>query len=476
VHHEGDNGAPDAAADDLTQTGAEKPDPAGSPGGESHAAPSRVSSHGRLIGVRILIGVTTLLLIIGMFAVWANRLLFNADNWSNTSTQLLQNPAIRSSTANYLVDQLYANYNVAGLIGSGLPRELKPLAGPAAGALRNAAVAGTELALSRPRVQALWMQANRAADQAFVAVVNGGKGSVTTDHGVVALNLAGILDSIASRLGLPSGIASKLPPSVAHLTILRSNQLKTVQDGGKALKGLALLLTILCPLLYALAILLAPGHRRRTLMTIGFAALFAGLLVLAGRRILVNQIPGSLTNDASLLSTIRATIAISTGLLKDVATGVIFIAVLLVAAAWFAGPARFPRTTREAIAPFLRERPGPTFAITVGLLAVLFIWDPIPATGTPAGIITFTVLALLATHILIRQTAAEFPEAHSGAALEAIRTHWSVARTPNGTTTPGAGAARPDTAEQLRQLADLRDRGELTPDEYSAAKSHLLHS
>ena len=54
------------------------------------------------------------LLIVGIFSVWANRLLFNPDNWSNTSTQLLSNPTIRSSTANYLVDQLYANVNVPG--------------------------------------------------------------------------------------------------------------------------------------------------------------------------------------------------------------------------------------------------------------------------------------------------------------------------------------------------------------------------
>lgn len=478
MDHNGDTGAPDpAGADQLTQT-AEMSPAAGSPEtAQSPTAPGRASSHGRLIGARVLIGVSTLLLIVGMFAVWANRLLFNPDNWSNTSTQLLQNPNIRSSTANYLVDQLYANYNVAALIGSGLPVRLKPLAGPAAGALRNVAVSGTELALSRPRVQALWMKANRAADQAFIAIVNGGHGNVAVTKGVVSLNLAGILDTVATRLGLPSGLASKLPPNVANLTVLRSNQLKTVQDGGKAVKGLALLLTILCPVLYALAILLVPGHRRRTLMTVGFAALFAGLLVLAGRRIIENQIPSALTNDAALRPTIKATIAISTGLLKDVATGVIFTAVLLIAAAWLAGPAQLARRAREAIAPFLRERPVPTFAITVGLLALLFIWDPIPATGTPAGMLTFTALALLGTEILIRQTAAEFPEARSGEAAQAIRTRLSAKRPAPAPV--GAGdldaRARADTAEQLLKLADLRDRGELTPDEYSAAKSQLLY-
>ena len=61
-----------------------------------------------------------------IFAVWANRQLFNPENWSNTSTQLLQNKAVRNATANYLVDQLYANVDVAGEIKAKLPPQLQP--------------------------------------------------------------------------------------------------------------------------------------------------------------------------------------------------------------------------------------------------------------------------------------------------------------------------------------------------------------
>ena len=431
---------------------------------------ARTISRRRLIGVDVLIAITTLLLIVGMFSVFANRLLFNPDNWSRTSTQLLQNADIRSATANYVVDQLYANVNVAGLIKQGLPTQFQGLAGPAAGALRNAAVQGTELALSRPRVQNLWAQANRAADQTFINVVNGGKGVVRTNNGAVTLNLGAILEDVAARLGLPSGLSSKLPPNIATLTVFKSDQLKTVQNGGKAVKGLALWLTILCPVLYALAIFLAKGHRRRTLMTVGFSGIFAGVLVFFGRNILQTQITNSLTNDASLRPAIRATIGISTHLLSEVASGVVFIGVLLVIAAWFAGPARLARFGREAIAPFLRDHVGATYAIVLGLLALLFIWDPIPATGTPAGIITFIVLGLVGTELLRMQTAREFPEARPGAATQAIRTRGAaVRRSAPNSSVPAS------TAEELKQLAELRDNGSLTAEEYQAAKEQLLH-
>jgi Short C-terminal domain len=434
-------------------------------------------SRRRLVGVDALIGVTTLLLVIGIFAIWANRLLFSPTNWSNASGQLLENPNIRATTADYLVEQLYANVNVASLLKSGLPTQLQPLAAPAAGALRNAAVSGVELALTRPRVQSLWMQANRAADQTFIAVVKGGKGPVGVKQGVVTLDLSSILDNIAQQLGLPSGLAAKLPANIANLTIFKSDQLKFVQNAGNAIQGLALWLTILVPVLYALALLLAKDHRRRTLMTIGFAGVFAGVLVLLGRSILESQIPNSITNDDALRPTVKATIAISTYILSDVAGACVFIGILLVAAAWLAGPARPALFARQGIAPFLRERAAATYAITIGLLVLLFIWDPIPATSKPAGIIVFIVLALFGTWLLIRQTAEEFPEARSGAATQAVRARIASIRrggdrSPNGAPPPPAPATIP---QQLIQLAELRDHGAITPDEYQTAKAQLLH-
>ena len=439
---------------------------------EATATGTGAISRGRLIGVDVLIGVTTLLLIVGIFATWANRLLFSPDNWSKTSTQLLQDANVRASTANYLVDQLYANVNVEGLIKQGLPTQLQGLAGPAAGALRNAAVSGAELALSRPRVQQLWAQANRAADQTFVDVVNGRKGAVGFNNGVVSLDLASILNNIASRLGLPADVASKLPPSVGNLTIFRSDQLKYVQNGGKAIRGLALWLTIIVPLLYALAIFLAKGHRRRTLMTIGFAGIFAGVLVILGRSILQGQVVTALTDDASLQVTIRHVYNIATAILKDVAGAVVFGGIILTAAAWFAGPARPAHATRRAIAPFLREQTVATYGIVLGIMVLLFIWDPISATGKPLGILVFTLLALWGTWILIQQTGQEFPEARSGATTHAIRTRVAEMRRPR-VGNPHSGADT-STADQLAKLADLRDRGAISPDEYQSAKSKLL--
>ena len=404
----GEPPAPDAAPTEVQSAGAAGGAARSQATEARHGEPSP-PTRGRVWLVRVLIWVTTVLAVLAIFAVWANRQLLNPDNWANTSAQLLQNAAVRDATSNYLVNQLYANVDVAGELKAKLPTQLQPLAGPIAGALRNVATTAAEKALAAPRVQDIWKQANKAADQTFVNIVNGGKGAVQVNGGEVSLNLAAIVADITDRLGLPD-ISSKLPPSVANLKILKSNQIKLVQDVGNALKGLALLLTIMVPLLYALAIWLARGYRRRTLMNVGIAIVFAGVLVFLARTVIVSQVTDSLVKTDSVRPAANAVISIATSMLSEIAGAFVIVGVPLIAAAWFAGPARLAVRGRRAIAPFLRDRPDWTFGIVAAIMALIFIWQPIPATGTPVGIIVFLALAFLGTVLLRRQTAEEFPD------------------------------------------------------------------
>jgi hypothetical protein len=323
------------------------------------AVPGATSTRGRWILVQALIWGTTVLALVAIFAVWANRQLFNPDNWANTSTKLLQNKTVRNATANYLVDQLYANIDVAGNIKARLPAQLQPLAAPAAGARQNGAISASQRALADARVEQIWKQANRAADQSFVDIVNGHKGAVQSSGGTVSLDLSPIVADITNRLGLPA-VSSKLPPNVAHLQILKSNDVKLMQNGGKAIKGLSLLLTILVPLLYALAIVLATGRRRKALMTVGIAIIFAGVLVLAGRSIIESQTVSALVNNDANRPAPNELMSIATSILSEIAGAFVIVGIPLILAARFAGPAKLAVKGRRAIAPFLREQPALT--------------------------------------------------------------------------------------------------------------------
>lgn len=168
----------------------------------------------------------------------------------------------------------------------------------------------------------------------------------------------------------------------------------------------------------------------------------------------------------------EAVLRINTQILGQTAAAVIFGGLVLAAAAWVGGPARPAMAIRRAIAPFLREEPVAAYGITLAALALLFIWDPIHATGTPAGIIVFTALALFGTYVLREETLRTFPDAQRGATTQALRERISSARRqPSRDRAPEGGS----TADQLSRLADLRDRDAITPEEYESAKSELLH-
>jgi hypothetical protein len=358
--------------------------------------------------VQVIIWTTTVLAVLAIFAVWANRQLLNPNNWANTSTKLLEHPEVRTAAANYLVSELYANVDVAGELRSRLPPALQPASGPLAGALQNAAVVAAERALANPRVQDAWREANRAADKTLVLIVGGSKGAASVKGGVVTLDLKSLVANVADQLGLPD-VSSKLSPSVANLKILNSKQIKVVQDGGKALKGLALLLTIIVPLLYALAIFLAHGRRRRTLMTVGFAIVAAGLVVFAARKIVESGVTNSLVKSEADRTAASAVVSIATSMLSEIAGAFVIVGIPLIAAAWFAGPAKLATRMRRAISPFLRDHPELAFGIVACVLILIFIWGPIPATHRPAGIIVFAALAMSGTEVLRRQTVREFP-------------------------------------------------------------------
>ncbi|HEY2650350.1 MAG TPA: hypothetical protein VGI50_00410 [Solirubrobacteraceae bacterium] len=390
------------------QASGEPPPPASSPAGPSRA---------RRYTVNGLIALASVLGVLAMISIWANRLLLNPDNWSSTSTQLLQNSDIRSATANYLVDQLYANVNVPNVLKSQLPSQFQGLADPVSGLLRNAAVQGATYALTVPAVQTLWARANRAAAQTLVAIVNGGTRHVAVNGGEVTLNLGSIVRDVAARLGLPPNIDQRLPPSIAKLTIFKAKQLKLIQDVGNAVKGLALTLTILVPVLYALALILARGRRRRTLLNVGFAIATVGVIGVAGRALLKSEVTNSLVKDQAFRPAAHAVLDIATQILGEIAVGFIIVGVVSVIAAWFAGPAHPAVVSRRFIAPFLRDHPYYTYAILAFVLLLIFAWQPFPATGTPVGIVVFSVLAVLGIAVLRRQTAEEFPASSgSGAA------------------------------------------------------------
>ena len=241
--------------------------------------------------VRSLIGVATVLGIVAIFAVWANRQLLDTKYWTTTNTKLIESPPIREAVSVYLTEQLYANVDVSGELGKELPSELQPLAAPVAGALKDVVQKGINLLLERPRVQELWSKANQITHAQFVRLIEN-KGSVIKlpGGGAVVLDLRPMLGEVAQKVGAPTSIVNKIPPKVAQLRIVTSKQLDTMQKAVNLLRSLALVLPLLVFALFALAVYLARGRRRQTLIAVGAAFIGAGLVVVVLRGVIGSKV------------------------------------------------------------------------------------------------------------------------------------------------------------------------------------------
>ncbi|HEY3188386.1 MAG TPA: hypothetical protein VGJ70_12990, partial [Solirubrobacteraceae bacterium] len=123
--------------------------------------------------MRALVVVATILTVAGIFAVFANRQVLNADNWADTSTELLANDDVRSAVSDELIDDVYASVDVQAEVANALPPRLKRLAGPAANGLQSLAEQRVNRFLGRPKVQEAWKAANRITAQQFINIAEG---------------------------------------------------------------------------------------------------------------------------------------------------------------------------------------------------------------------------------------------------------------------------------------------------------------
>lgn len=414
---------------------------------------------GRSIASRLLILVAAALAVLAILAVWISRQALETDQWADTSSQVLEDPAVQTAVAGYLVDQLYANVDVAGELEQALPPRLQPLSGPAAGALRRGAEDLARRALDRPAVQTAWEQANRAAHETLVEAVEGGGDVVSTEEGTVALDLRALVGQIAERIGIGADVAGRLPEGAATIGILESDQLGTVQTVADVLKPLALVLVLLMLACFAAAIALARDHRRETLRAAGIALIFAGAVALVVRNLAGDAVVGELATTAAAQDPADAVWRIGTSLLAGVAWATIGYGALVVAGAWLAGPTRAAVAVRRALAPYLRSAEL-TYGVVAGVVLLVLLWGPAEGTGRVLPALVLLALLLIGVEALRRQTRREL----------------AVAPVPAPAPAPTASSPPPPDAAiaRLERLTALHDSGGLDDDEFTAAKHRVL--
>ncbi|HSC21525.1 MAG TPA: SHOCT domain-containing protein [Solirubrobacterales bacterium] len=463
-------------------------------------------SRGRRRTVRVLIVLGSILAFLSVFGIWIERQALNTHDWVETSGKLLHDAKIRKAVGNYLVDQLYENVDVKKELEDILPGEVSELAGPAAGGLRQVAGQGAEKVLETSTAQELWEDANQATHEQLLAVLENKKEAVETDNGEVTLNLGSLLTNLANQVGIGEDLAEKLPPDAGQIHILKSDQLKTAQNIAVAVKGLALVLSILTFAAFGAAIYLSRDSRWLTVLYSGIGLIAAGFAAIVFRHVAGGIVVGQLVTDDSIKPAGEAAWSIGTSLMVSIATTVIVIGALFAAAGWLASPTGGARTTRRYMAPSLQLHIAYVYTGLAIIVCLYFLTGPTQGLRTFLTTLIIAGMAAFGIHELRKQTEEEFPGATYGDVFGRTRDKVVTAvkdanipervsdqasklrlpeRRPGGEGEAGDQAAEPPTAtlpvdaedarlQRLEKLGELREKGILTDKEFAAEKAKLL--
>jgi len=415
---------------------------------------------------------------VGVLAIWVNRVALDTDNYVDATSQVLESKNVQTVLSNFLVDQLYANVDVAGQIRAVLPPETKGLAGPVAGGLRQVAVQAADRALDTSVVQNAWSDANRRSHEQLILLLDDESKLIRNTGGAVYIDLRPIVIRVGDRAGIGKRLDTQLPGDAGRLVIVRSDQLDTVQTLTRILRFVANWFWVLALLCWAAAIWLARGRRRQALRAIGISVFLLGVLVLIARRAGGNIVVDGLVKNESNKPAVHDVWAIVTDDLRDIGQTILILGFVAIVGTWLAGPGRRATGLRRWLAPYLRERWALVYGCFVTVFLLLTAWAPTGAFRRPWSLLAMAVLLTIGIEALRRETAREFPNAPFvsvgfGERFAAWR----------GRAEPDATSARPaqvdeeaQRLERLERLATLRQQGALTEEEFASEKAALLRT
>ena len=364
-------------------------------------------SRNRAIAVWSLVGLATLLLLVGSLTVWVKRQALDTDAWVNASGELLANDEIRGQLSIFLIDSLFESTDATGRIAETLPAERRGLAPLISGALRDVGIRAADRFLESARAQELWEEANRRAHRNLIAVLEGEEvRGIETAEGTVVLDLSPIVERVGERLG----VEEQLEPDAGRITILESDQLDAAQTSLKVIKALSSLLVFLVLFLYGLAIYLAAGHRRRIMRASAVSFIFVGILLLVVQRLAGDWVVNSLVEPDAARDAGWNAWLISTDLLRGIAIALIGYGIVFLAGALLAGPSRPATASRRWVAPYFREQAWLVYGVVAVLFLLVIAWGPTVATRQLWGILLLGGLLFFGVYMFQRETLAEFPE------------------------------------------------------------------
>jgi hypothetical protein len=451
---------------------------------EAEPSPGDRRGWWRPVVAGLLIAIAAVLAPVSVLATWARGEIEDTDQYVETITPLASDPAVQDAIATRIEDAIFDRIDLDAItqdVVDALSRQdlpdravvtLHAVSGPLASAIKGFVSDQIDAFVQSDRFEELWIEANRDAHKAMVAVLTGeGTDTVDVSDGAVSINIGQLVTEVKNDL-VDRGftLAQRIPDVTTTYTVFQSDDLTKAQDGFRLLDGVATWLPVVGLALLAAAVMLAHDRRRALLATglaIAGAMLLLGALLNLGRPIYLDAIPADASTDAA-----AAVYDTLVGFIRLALRAVLVLALTLAVAMWLMSPQGSGAAARRGLARGIaalrsgRSRAGLRTgafglalaryrtAIRVGIIgcaALIYLLRDHPTGGYALGVILTTVVLLVVVEVL--------------AAPPASAPSVPAAECPDrtGPDAPGPKAEGPDAEEQdaddkAANVADAEDR------------------
>ncbi len=410
----------------------------GSQGGSSGGGKHR--RHHRF-WVSLLLVLGFLLTPITLITLYVHTQLTDTGRYVATVKPLASDPAVQSYLADRVTTRLFEQVDVNAYVKDALPDKAQPLAGPITAGVKSFTHAAALKAVESKQFETLWVNANRRAHTALDRVLTGKKnGAVNANsNGAVTVDLSQVAEQAKKRLE-QTGISafSKIPADKVsgNVTIFQSKDLYKVRHAVGVFNKIAFLLPFLVLALFGGSVFLSANRRRgfmraAVVFTLGAGVVALGLAV--GRSIYLDGVTSAGVPSDAAAAVFDALVR----LLHTSVRAVLSFSIIVVIAAFFAGPSRlavwFRRSVRRIVnwlghesdnagwkvlsakAFFIRRKGVMRIIAAVVAFLVLFLWD------RPTPMVVFWLAVLLLLLLVVIEFFGREPLAEDGSAKRSDR-------------------------------------------------------
>jgi hypothetical protein len=277
-----------------------------------------------------LAGILALLAFVGAIGsavgYWSHNVLFDTEKWVETVGPIGTDPVVTEALADYTAGQLNEFLDPTGRLTSILPERLAPLGALAGGAIENIINQDTAEFFQSELYDNLWNGLNETAHTAIVGIVRDQVPFLSTDEGLVTVDLIPVLtpivDGVVTRTqeigrSVPEFVLDRvefddalgeliaqfetegLPSHLSEVVIWESERLAAVQQTVALFDRLVIILPILTLLLAAGSVLVAPRRQLMIPVLLLGAALAWWLSILITDLVIANILSGITSENAA---------------------------------------------------------------------------------------------------------------------------------------------------------------------------------